>query len=465
MSRILVVDDEEVFLVQIKETLQLDGHNVLTARDGGEALFRLQEDRFDLVITDIRMPGVDGIQLLGEICKHFPLLPVIMMSGQGTIDLAVSAMKGGAVDFLVKPFSGDHLSIAVEKVLHLKKVEEENRLLREQIGNRLSFHNLIGKNHQMQKIYNTLSIVSPSDSTVLILGETGTGKDLLAHAIHYHSPRKDKPFVKVDCGAISESLLESELFGHEKGAFTNAYYQRIGRFEYAQGGTVFLDEVGEISVRLQMKLLRVLEEKKFERVGSNRTTEVDVRIIAATNRDLSEEVRSGKFRSDLYYRLNVIQIQVPPLRERTDDIPLLVEHFLKKLGKKLGRKIPRISSQALQSLIDYPWPGNIRELENLIEKTLLLQNGDLIELMDLPTINEINDYKNSRAYLQYPFKTAKKMIVEEFERDYFVYLLKCARGNITNASKKSGIDYKSFYETIRLYGIDPHEFKRPHTTF
>lgn len=461
MPHIIVVDDEEMFLLQVKEALQLDGHHVVTAQDGGEALERLREENFDLIITDIRMPGVDGLQLLGEVRRHFPDVPVIIMSGQGTIDLAVSAMKGGASDFLVKPFSSDHLSVVVEKTLHLRNMEEENRALREQIGSRSSFHNLIGKNHQIQKIYNTLSIVSPSDSTVMILGETGTGKDLLAHAIHYNSRRKEKPFVKVDCGAISETLLESELFGHEKGAFTNAYNQRIGRFEYANGGTVFLDEIGEISLRIQLKLLRVLEEKKFERVGSNRTLEVDIRIIAATNQDIGEEVRCGKFRKDLFYRLNVIQIKVPPLRERIDDIPLLVDHFLKKLGNKLGRKPPRISPQALQSLMDFSWPGNVRELENVIEKTLLLQSGEVIESIDLPDVGEAINHKNGKSYLHFQFKDAKRMTVEKFERDYFTHLLRVEGGNISRASKKSGMDYKSFYEKIKYYGIDPHEFKRP----
>src|SRR3989304_7211866 len=271
MAHFLIVDDEELFLIQIKKVLQMDGHDVLIANGGEDALNKLKEDSFDMVITDLRMPGMDGLQLLSEIQNQFTQTPVVIMSGQGTIDLAVSAIKEGAADFLVKPFSCDHLSVVIRRVLHLRKIEEENRSLREQVRKSLSFHNIIGKNYQMQKIYEILKVISPTDSTVLILGETGTGKDMFAQAVHHCSPRKDKPFVKVDCGVLSENLLESELFGHEKGSFTHALQRRIGRFEYANGGTIFLNEIGDISLALQVKLLRVLEEKKFERVGSNRT--------------------------------------------------------------------------------------------------------------------------------------------------------------------------------------------------
>jgi len=460
MSNLLVVDDEEMFLVQVRETLQLDGYHVVTARDGREALQRLQEDNYDLVISDLRMPEMGGMELLCEIVDHFSHLPVIIMSGQGTIELAVSAMKKGAADFLVKPFSDDHLSVVVKKALHVRNIEEENRALRDQMRKRVSFHGLIGKNYQMQHIYETLSIISPSNSTVLILGETGTGKDLMAHAIHYNSPRRGKPFVKVDCGALSESLLESELFGHEKGAFTHAYQQRIGRFEYANGGTIFVDEIGEIPPRLQAKLLRVLEEKKIERVGSNRTLDVDVRIIAATNRDLDKDIQSGKFRSDLFYRLNVIQIKIPPLRERVDDIPFLVNHFIEKYGEKNGIKIQRVSQEVLQALMKYQWLGNVRELEHVIEKTLLLQKGDVIESVDLPKDRELSECRSRNTYLEMLFKEAKGMIVEEFEREYFSHLLECTGGNISSASKKSGLDYKSFYEKMKRYGINPHDFKQ-----
>ena len=460
MSQILVVDDEELFLIQIQEVLQKDGHEVYTARSGMDALDRFRVGGFDLVITDLKMPGMDGLQLLQEIRNHSPKLPVIMMSGQGTIDLAVSAIKEGSSDFLVKPFSWEHLSVVVKRVLYHQKIEEENIHLREQIGGRLSFHNLIGKNHKMQKIYDTLSIVAPSDSTVVILGETGTGKDLIAQAIHYNSLRKDKPFVKVDCGILTENLLESELFGHEKGAFTNAYQRRIGRFEYANGGTIFMDEIGEMPLSLQVKLLRVIEEKRFERLGSNRTIEVEVRIIAATNRDLSEDVKKGNFRRDLFYRLNVIQVGLPPLRERVDDIPLLVQHFLKLYAKKLGRKKPRLAPGVLRSLVCYPWPGNVRELENVIEKTLTLSNEEVIESIDLPENGDFSHQKNGKIYLDMPFKSAKKNVVEEFERDYFLHILEWSGGNISMASKRSEMDYKSFYEKMKLYGIEPDIFKK-----
>ena len=461
MSHFLIVDDEEFFLIQIKEVLQMDGHDVVTANGGKDALNKLKEDGFDMVITDLRMPVMDGLQLLSEIQNQFTQTPVVIMSGQGTIDLAVSAIKEGAADFLVKPFSWDHLSVVIRRVLHLRKIEEENRILRERVRKSQGFHNIIGKNYQMQKIYETLKIISPTDSTVMILGETGTGKDMFAQAIHHCSPRKDKPFVKVDCSALSENLLESELFGHEKGAFTHAFQKRIGRFEYASGGTIFLNEIGEISPAIQVKLLRVLEDKQIERVGSNSTIGIDVRIITATNRDLSKEVKQGNFRRDLFYRLNVLQINIPPLRERVDDIPLLVDHFLNLYGKKLGRKVPRLVPNVLQSLVAYSWPGNVRELENVIEKTLILQGGDVVANIDLPENGDYAHYGNGRTYLDIPFRIAKKKIVEEFEKEYISHLLELSSGNILKASKRSEMDYKSFYEKIKLHNIEPNMFKKP----
>lgn len=461
-KRILVVDDEEIFLGQIEHILSSNSYPVVLAKDGAQALSKLLVEHIDLIITDFKMPIMGGIELLKHVKEKYPYIPVIMMTAYGTIDLAVSAMKEGAIDFLIKPFSADHLQFIVKRVFNYQRLIEENNMLRQRIEERYSFSsNIIGKDHKMQQIYETISIVASSDTTVLITGETGTGKDLLARAIHSHSNRKDKPFVKVDCSSLSESLLESELFGHEKGAFTNAYRQRIGRFEYANGGTIFLDEIGELSTPLQVKLLRVLEEKKFERVGGNNTIEVDVRIITATNRDVQDDVRQGIFRRDLYYRLNVIHIEVPPLRERVNDIPLLANHFLKEFTKKMGKESKGISPGALKAMMEYPWPGNVRELENVIEKAVLLEKGSVLESVELPEGEEILNTKNGCVYYHLPFREAKSRVIEEFERGYLLHLLEMSAGNILKASKNAMMDYKTFYEKIRHHNIDPGEFKKP----
>jgi len=460
MSKILLVEDDSLMVKMYNLKFTHDGFEVDTALDGEQALQKVK-NKPDVIVLDIMLPKMSGLVLLKAIKEMNNQQPVVMMSAFGTIDYAVEATRQGASDFLIKPFSNDYLLVVIEKVLNQKRILEENLLLREQLSDRVSFHNLIGKNFKMQKLYDMISTVSGSEATVLITGETGTGKDLVAQAIHYHSLRKDKRFVKVDCSLLTDTLLESELFGHERGAFTHAVQQRIGRFEYAHGGTIFLDEVGEISPTLQVKLLRVLHDRKFERVGSNKTLEVDVRIIAATNKDLQKEISQGKFREDLYYRLNVVQIALPPLRERRDDVPLLTEHFLKKFRKKLNKEIKGFSQEVLTAMMKYDWPGNVRELENIIERSAIMEKGKLISRIDLP--NAVVPRKNTPLQVDHidtsiPFQELKKGLIDHFEREYFKKLLIQCRGNIMRASKCAQMDYKTFYEKMKKHSLRRSDF-------
>ena len=347
-----------------------DGYEVKAAGTAEEGL-KLAGD-VDLILTDLKLPGMDGLALLEQLRAQNAHMPVIVMSAFGTVEIAVEAMKKGAVDFLPKPFSLDHLTVVVEKALEVRKLRDENRELREALGQRYQFENIIGRSAAMQEIFATIMRVAPTRATVLLAGESGVGKDMIARAIHQHSPRKDRPFVKINCTAIPENLMESELFGYEKGAFTGANTSKPGKFEQADTGTVFLDEIGDVPASIQVKLLRVLQEREFERLGSNKTQHTDVRVIAATNVDLRAALEQGTFREDLYYRLNVVPMNIPPLRERKEDIPYLVEHFAKKFGGE-------ISEGAMERLMSYHWPGNVRELENVVERSVLLAQGPRVE--------------------------------------------------------------------------------------
>jgi len=383
MNSILIVDDEPNYLVILSELLRDEGFEVFTAPGGAEGLALVRDVDLDLVITDMQMPGMDGLQFLQAIKKVNNDLPVIMITAFAQVDKAVAAMQAGAFNYLAKPFSNDELIVTINKAVQHYSLIRENIRLRQSILTRTGFSGMVGKNARMVQVYELIEKVAPTPSSVLITGESGTGKELVAKAIHMNSPRQDKAFITVNCAALSENLLESELFGHEKGAFTGAYVMRKGRFELADGGTLFLDEIGDIPLSLQAKLLRALQEKSFERVGGSKTLSVDVRIISATNKDLREEVDQGRFREDLYYRLKVIHVLLPPLRERMDDIPILVEYFVRTVAERLAKPGLSISPDALRLMVMLPWEGNIRELENTIERAAILCNNNRIEADDV----------------------------------------------------------------------------------
>jgi len=384
METVLVVDDEKNYLVVLSELLGEEGYEVLCASSAPEALSFLEESDVDLVITDMKMPKMSGIQLLQEVKRRDPGLPVIMMTAYGTVENAVQAMKKGALDYITKPFQNEELKLTIRKAIDHRRLVSRHRLLASELAERVGPHNIVGRSAPMQRIFDMIARVAETKATVLITGESGTGKELIARALHFGSPRREAPFISVNCSALAETLLESELFGHERGSFTGAISSRKGRFELAEGGTLFLDEVGEMSPALQVKLLRVLQEMEFERVGGTRTLKVDVRVVAASNRDLKAEVAAGRFREDLFYRLNVVYLEVPPLRARAGDIPLLASHFAGKYGRSLRKPSLAISPEAMEVLSRYPWPGNVRELENAVERAAILCGADLIEAKDLP---------------------------------------------------------------------------------
>jgi two-component system response regulator PilR (NtrC family) len=379
-GRILVVDDEASLREVLTIMLQREGYDVETAADGAAAQALLQESDFDLIISDINMPKVSGLKLLGFVREHAPETMMIMITAFSTSEEAVEAMKLGAFDYITKPFRNDEIRLIVHNALEQRTLRQENKALRQELVQRYSFANMVGKSTPMQQVYELIGKVAPSRANVLVTGESGTGKELVAKAIHFNSERRDQPFVPVNCGAIPETLLESELFGHEKGAFTGASGQKAGLFEVANNGTIFLDEIGELPASMQVKLLRVLQEREFRRVGGTKDIAVDVRLIAATNKDLAIETKEGRFREDLYYRLNVIHIPLPPLRERPEDIPLLISHFYQSHA---GHDV-RVSDAALRLLLDYPWPGNIRELHNVLERCLILGSAENIGVDCLP---------------------------------------------------------------------------------
>ena len=447
MATLLIADDEINILKGLKLAFEDEGYDVMTAENGLDAWNAINKNSIDLVITDLRMPGMDGYELLKKISAAYPTLPVIVLTGHGTIETAVETMRDGAVDFFTKPVDLDKLLLVVKKSISASMLQEQNRKLSEEIDKlkkQQEYSRIIGKSGKVAQMMQTIEQVAQSRASVLITGESGTGKELVANAVVNLSNRKDKPFVKVHCASLSPTLLESELFGHEKGAFTGAVSQKKGRFELADGGTIFLDEIGEIDLTTQVKILRVLQEREFERVGGEKTVSVDVRVIAATNRNLQDEVRNGRFREDLYYRLNVVHIEVPPLRERKEDIELLTIDFLKEFNKEDGRTIQGISPAARKALMAYSWPGNIRELKNTIESSVVLAKGNIIQLEDLPPQISKGE-KDSSISIDFP------TTMQDAEKKIILASIAFCGGNKTKAADMLDIGRKTLHRKLKEY--------------
>ena len=446
---ILIIDDEKNIREGLSASLEMEGYNTVLAENGKEGLELFAKGDIDLVITDLRMPQVTGEEVLEKIISGSPGIPVIVLTGHGSIDTAVEAMRKGAYDFLTKPLNLDRLTLIVKRALQGRELTLQHRLLQEELqelqGKKV-FESIIGKSSQMQKVFDMIKRVADSKASVLITGESGVGKELIADAIHNLSSRKDKPMIRVHCAALTETLLESELFGHEKGAFSGAVARKRGRFELANGGTIFLDEIGEINQNVQIKLLRVLQEKKFERVGGEETIEVDVRVVAATNKNLLEEIKKGNFREDLYYRLNVVHIEVPPLRERKEDIPLLVAEFIKTYAKENSKEIEGLDNKTRSILYNFDWPGNIRQLKNCIESAVVMCQGKIITVDDLPPgIVSSNENETIKIPLGIPMEEAEKIIITE-NLAYF-------KGNKSKTADVLQIGRKTLHRKLEEYNL------------
>ena len=448
---LLIIDDEKNIREGLAANFEMEDYNVKTASNGAEGLKLLEQGDIDLVITDLRMPGISGEQVLAKVAAETPGIPVIILTGHGSIDSAVDAMRHGAYDFLTKPLNLDQLGMIVKRALESREMKVQHEQLKQELADSTSLKEMIGKSAAMQKVQELIRKVAPSRASVLITGESGVGKELVANAIHNLSPRKDKSFIKVHCAALSETLLESELFGHENGAFTGAEKMQKGRFELAHGGTIFLDEIGEINPSVQIKILRVLQEKKFERVGGEQTIEVDVRIVAATNRNLEEEVRAGRFREDLYYRLNVVHIQVPPLRERKDDIPLLMSSFLDEFNRENGKAIKGLNGKAKAAMFRYAWPGNIRELRNCMESAVVMCSDDEISLQDLPpSVSAAAGTASADDSVSVPLGVT----LDEADRLVIEANLAANRGNKSRTAEVLGIGRKTLQRKLIEWGSD-----------
>ncbi|MBO5729907.1 MAG: sigma-54-dependent Fis family transcriptional regulator [Treponema sp.] len=442
---ILIIDDEKNIREGLSAALELDGYSVKLAANGAEGLALIEKGDIDLVITDLRMPGISGEEVLAKVRGESPGIPVIVLTGHGSIDTAVDAMRNGAYDFLTKPLSLDRLSLIVKRALAGRELEIRHSSLQQELDAKASFESIIGKSTEMQRIFQMVRKAADAKASVLITGESGTGKELIANALHNLSPRKNNPFIKVHCAALSETLLESELFGHEKGAFTGAASRKRGRFELANTGSIFLDEIGEINQNVQIKILRVLQDKRFERVGGEETLEVDVRVIAATNRNLVEEIAQGRFREDLFYRLNVVHIQVPPLRDRKDDIPLMLNAFLDEFNRENNKSITGFDSRSRSALYKYDWPGNIRQLRNCVESAVVMCSGNEITLEDLPpTVRGAAESNVIQVPMGITMAEAEKIIIQQN--------LASNQGNKSKTADILGIGRKTLHRKLEEYG-------------
>jgi two-component system, NtrC family, response regulator HydG len=450
---ILVVDDDPGHLTALKTIIKSWGYTVFLADDGTHAVENVKERPFNLILMDVRMAQMSGIEALKKIKNYNPAIPILIMTAYSSVDSAVEALKAGAYDYLTKPLDFEVLKLTLERALEHTGLKEENKYLKDKLSADYDLKNIIGRSTPMKELIDMLAMVAPSEATVLITGESGTGKELVAKSIHHNSSRKGHPLVIVNCAALTETLLESELFGHEKGAFTGADKRREGRFMKANRGTIFLDEIGETSATMQAKLLRVIQEREIQRVGGDETLNVDVRILAATNRNLEEDVKEGKFREDLYYRLNVVTLNVPPLRDRQDDIPLLAQHFLEKYAEKNRKNVKGFSPLAMDMLIKYGWPGNVRELENTIERAVILLTGDLITEKDLPS-NIIEPYSEKSDWVEKPKPVVANRPLEDIEKEAILATLEATGGNKSETARRLKINRKTLHKKLKDYGVD-----------
>lgn len=441
-EKILIVDDEEIMRSSLTDWLREDGYETVAVDSGKKAIEEVKKEKFSVALIDLKMPEMDGIQTMKEVRKFQKALPVIIITAYATVDTAVQAIKEGAYDYLPKPFNPDEITLLIKKIIEHQKLLDENVLLRKELKKSFQFQDIIGKSNKMQEIFNFVKCISDTKSTILIYGETGTGKELIARAIHNLS-RKKAAFIPISCASLPESLLESELFGYEKGAFTDAKERKLGKLELAKGGTLFLDEVGDINLKTQVDLLRFLQEREFRRLGGQDLIKVDVRIVAATNKNLKKLVEEGKFREDLYYRLNVININLPLLRERKEDVPLLVSNFLEKYNIENNKQIERVSEEVINLLTEYNWPGNVRELENVIERAVVVCRSNLITIADIPDYLKEKEVKILREDIS----------LEELERDYMERILKKYNFNIQKSADILGIDRATLYRKMEKYGI------------
>jgi two-component system response regulator HydG len=449
-NTVLVVDDDPAHRTMLRTLLTGWGYTIFEADDGSTAIEKVHEQAFDLILMDIRMVKMSGLEALSEIKAFNPAIPVIIMTAYASVETAVKTLKDGAYDYLTKPLDFDELRLAMERAMDHRQLREENRLLRESLGSQFDRRNIIGRSPAMVKLLETVAQVAPSEATVLITGDSGTGKEMIAGAIHFNGPRKDGPFVKINCAAITETLLESELFGHEKGAFTGAYRRKEGRFRQAHGGNLFLDEISEMSLAMQVKLLRVLQEREITRVGGEEVIHVNVRVIAATNKDLLGEIEAGRFRDDLYYRLNVVTLNMPPLGEREEDIPLLAQHFRETFAEKNHKKIKGFTPQAMDRLLKHDWPGNVRELMNAVERGVVLSRSEYLDEEDLPLIpKDMSLEKGTSPEDAIP----ADLPLEEVEKASILKTLETTKGNKSEAARRLGITRRTLHKKLKKYGV------------